>query len=300
MVSIIITTCRRSPEIVERAIRSVIEQTSSDWELLVVDDSPETYNNRNAVRQMISRYAANHPITYVANESNSGACYSRNRGLSMAKGEYVAFLDDDDEWLPEKLAHQVAVLDQSPENVALVYCHNYRVTEGKTDRTLITRPQKQGDLYTTLLRYGNYVGGMSIPLIRTACVRQAGEFDPLMQSAQDIDLWLRLSKNYKFVLLDEPLVINYWYEGDRTSGNPAKRIAGIERLILKNSDFLDRHRFLKWKKTITLCPNYVLLGERDKAFRTWVRAIKLCPVCVVRNTRELLRIINCKKGRGLV
>ena len=300
MVTVIITTCRRTPDVVERAIRSVIAQTSNDWELLIVDDSPETYGKRDTVRQMISRYAAYHPITYIANESNLGACYSRNRGLSMAKGEYVAFLDDDDEWLPEKLARQAAVLDQLPENVALVYCHNYRVTEGKTDRTLITRPQKRGDLYTALLRYGNYIGGMSIPMMRTTCVRQAGEFDPLMQSAQDLDLWLRLSQNYEFVLLDEPLVINYWYEGDRISGDPSKRIAGIERLILKNSGFLNRHRFLKWKKMIALCPNYVLLGEKDKAFRTWVQAFRLCPVCVVRNARELLRIIRCKKGKDIV
>ena len=297
MISVIITTCRRPPDVVERAIRSVIVQTNHDWELLIVDDSPESYEKRNEVREMVLRYAADHPITYLSNEANSGACYSRNRGLGMARGEYVAFLDDDDEWLPQKLALQAAALDRAPDNAALVYCRSFWLVVGEGYRklgALDDHPQEKRDLYDALMRYGNFVGGMSFPMMRTACVRQVDGFDSLMQAAQDYDLWLRLSVHYSFIALDEPLVVYYQHNDGSITGNPAKRIAGIERLIQKNSDYLNKHSFQKWKRLISLCPYYVQMGETDRAFCTWLQAVKLCPVCIIQNTRELLRIIVSK------
>ena len=140
MVSVIITTCKREPEMVERAIASVAGQSYHNWELIIIDDSPESYDKRDQVYSMIQRYSDKYTVFYHRNEENSGACYSRNRGLEIAKGEYIAFLDDDDEWLPEKLAEQVRIIEATPEKVALVYCSYYRYVDETGERELIALP----------------------------------------------------------------------------------------------------------------------------------------------------------------
>ena len=78
MVTIVITTCKRNPEIIDRAIKSVICQTYTDWEMIVVDDSPNDWPLRQKVRETVTAYSANYPVSYIANATNRGACYSRN------------------------------------------------------------------------------------------------------------------------------------------------------------------------------------------------------------------------------
>ena len=105
LVTAIITTHKREPEIVERALKSILAQTYKNIEIIVVDDSPESFESRKAVKDSVTRYT-NQNVKYVQHDECKGACAARNTGLYMAKGEYVAFLDDDDEWLPEKIEKQ--------------------------------------------------------------------------------------------------------------------------------------------------------------------------------------------------
>ena len=123
-VTAVITTYKRSVAMVERALLSVINQTYRPIEVIVVDDSPMDYAERGAVGDMVKKYA-DAGVIYVETEGNLGACAARNIGLSMAKGEYIAFLDDDDEWLPEKIEKQTALFIS--DDIALVYCGSYTV-----------------------------------------------------------------------------------------------------------------------------------------------------------------------------
>ncbi len=295
MVTVVITTYKRKLDIVERAIRSVVAQTYRDWELIVVDDSPEDYEYRLEIKKMVNRYANDYQVVYHANPKSSGACFSRNVGLEMARGEFIAYLDDDDEWVPSKLERQTEAMNNADGHVALVYCPYYSIDEETGQKKAVKKPMRSGMLYEYLLEVGNIFGGMSMPLMRTACVKDVGGFDILMQSAQDIDLWLRLAKKYPVIYLDEPLVNYYIHGGDQISTNPYKRIAGLTRLNEKNRDYLETHKKVKWKREMGLIEFYVQAGERKEALKIWANTFRLCPARMKENLKELARIMINKK-----
>lgn len=295
MVTVVITTYKRKLDIVERAIRSVVAQTYRDWELIVVDDSPEDYEYRLEIKKMVNRYANDYQVVYHANPKSSGACFSRNVGLEMARGEFIAYLDDDDEWMPSKLERQTEAMNNADGHVALVYCPYYSIDEETGQKKAVKKPMRSGMLYEYLLEVGNIFGGMSMPLMRTACVKDVGGFDILMQSAQDIDLWLRLAKKYPVIYLDEPLVNYYIHGGDQISTNPYKRIAGLTRLNEKNRDYLETHKKVKWKREMGLIEFYVQAGERKEALKIWANTFRLCPARMKENLKELARIMINKK-----
>lgn len=295
MVTVVITTYKRKLDIVERAIRSVVAQTYRDWELIVVDDSPEDYEYRLEIKKMVNRYANDYQVVYHANPKSSGACFSRNVGLEMARGEFIAYLDDDDEWVPSKLERQTEAMNNADGHVALVYCPYYSIDEETGQKKAVKKPMRSGMLYEYLLEVGNIFGGMSMPLMRTACVKDVGGFDILMQSAQDIDLWLRLAKKYPVIYLDEPLVNYYIHGGDQISTNPYKRIAGLTRLNEKNRDYLETHKKVKWKREMGLIEFYVQAGERKEALKIWANTLRLCPARMKENLKELARIMINKK-----
>ncbi|MBR3741624.1 MAG: glycosyltransferase [Clostridia bacterium] len=290
MITVVITTYKREPDIVERAVRSVIAQTYRDWELIVIDDSPDDYAYRPAIKNMVKRYADDYRSVYHENPKSSGACYSRNVGLEMARGEYIAYLDDDDEWIPCKLEKQIEKLKDSDERAALVYCPFYSIFEDTGKKTASKIPERSGMLYEYLMKAGNFFGGMSMPLMRTECVKAVGGFDILMQSAQDMDLWLRIAKKYPVVYVNEPLV-NYYHSEEQITKDPYKRIAGITRLIEKNRDYLEAHREIKWKREMDLIKYYVEAGEKKAAMKIWMKTHRICWWKIIPNTKELARIL---------
>ena len=113
-VSVVIPTHNRAG-FLQAAIQSVLNQTFQDFEIIVVDDASEDQTTE------IVRSFSDPRIRYMRHESNKGQGASRNDGIRQASGEYIALLDDDDEWLPEKLAKQVALLDSSPSQVGMIY-----------------------------------------------------------------------------------------------------------------------------------------------------------------------------------
>ena len=121
LVTAVITTHKRPPEIVERALKSILIQTYKNIEIFVVDDSPAEYELRSAVKNMVESYADRN-VTYIAHKKCMGACAARNTGLEAANGEFIGYLDDDDEWFPIKIEEQLKGFDS--EDVALVYCGN--------------------------------------------------------------------------------------------------------------------------------------------------------------------------------
>ena len=122
LISCIITTYNRPIEVLKRAIDSVINQTYSNIELLVVNDYPENIELSNNIYKLIKSYN-NKSIKYIVLEKNSGACFARNRGANESKGEFLAFLDDDDEWLPNKLNDQKKLFNH--DMIGIVDCDNY-------------------------------------------------------------------------------------------------------------------------------------------------------------------------------
>ncbi|MDO5545580.1 MAG: glycosyltransferase family 2 protein [Eubacteriales bacterium] len=233
LVSAVIITYNRPLEILRRAVVSVLNQTYSPMELIVVNDCPENRELSESIRQMLQELDPG--IVYLVHEKNKGACAARNMGLAAAKGTFIGFLDDDDEWLPEKTEKQIALME---ENVALVGCDSYRVTQDGIHYHHPTMPC--ADPVSAILRT-NFIGSTSFPLLRTECVRAVGGFDVNVKSCQDYDLWIRLISHYAMAFVGEALA-KYYYSEDSTfkQGNQ-KYIEGSFFLMEKYRQLYESH-----------------------------------------------------------
>ena len=143
-VSVIIPTYRR-PDFLGKAIESVLNQTFQDFEVIIVDDASND-NTGEVVRGFVDKR-----IHYVCHEVNRGGAAARNTGILKARGRYIAFLDDDDEWFPEILQLQISLLDQSPPEVGGIYAGYERKMSTTGESLGITLPTKRGDLSYELL-----------------------------------------------------------------------------------------------------------------------------------------------------
>ncbi len=276
MISCIVTTYKRPVEILKRAIDSILCQTCQETEIIVVNDAPEDRELANKIRELLNGY--DKEIQYIVPEQSQGACGARNMGLEWAKGEFIAFLDDDDEWLPEKLERQ---LERIRENdVALVYCSHYVVdNEGKT--RLIEEPLAvegiHKDAFEPLLRC-NFIGSTSYPLLRTGVVKELGGFTCDMESSQDHELWLRIAKNYSVFYEKEPLVKLY-YSKDSISRNKERVLQGYEYLLNKYAAIYKQDRELWNYRLNYLAVACVTLGFYKESIRYMARALRVKPIC---------------------
>ena len=286
LVSAIITTHNRPPSMVLRAVNSVLNQTYYNIELIVVDDSncdfPERIDVENAVQQ------ASEKIQYIKHTNNKGGCAARNSGLMQSKGYFVAFLDDDDEWLPQKIEEQIKGFIDN--NIALVYC-TYNIINLETGEKYIKPTQfRKGRVFNDLLK-NNFIGGTSNPLIKKECIEKVGGFDEIMESSQDYDLWLRLSQHYSINYIEKPLLNYYIHAGERISTNAPQKIAGIERIIKKYSEYLNRNKNICYLKHMSIVPYYLETNGRKKAFSLWIKNVTWQPFRFVNNLRYLIIIV---------
>ena len=287
LVTVIITTYKREPEMLNRAIKSVLEQTYKNIELIVIDDSPDTFNLRTEVKEMVQSYEG---IIYIQHKKNRGACVARNTGLKIAHGMYIAFLDDDDEWMPTKIEKQIKCFDD--EKVALVYCGHKIYYEKTNDVVNIASKGYEGYLYEKLLMEGNFIGSTSFVLMRKEYLEKIGGFDPLMESAQDADVWLRLAKQYNVKVVNEPLVIYHVHEGERITSNFLKKINGITRLIEKNKEYINEHSRVYSRYNRELACLYAKNGQFKEAVSKWWLATKRTPLMLKINCRCMYHIIK--------
>lgn len=234
LVSIIIPTFRR-PALLTRAIASVRSQTFTRWEILVVDDNDPGTSAREETRVLMQRYADEPRIRYLEHERNQGLPAARNTAIAAAAGPLVAFLDDDDEWLPEKLERQVAVL-RARDDVALVYTGR-RVVDGDGRLIRIMRADPLGLDRDALLEQ-NHVHTPSSVVCRRSALVEAGAFDERLPSLEDWDLYLRLSADHAFAFVDEQLTVYYHHDGGRMMEDYASLAAAYDILHDKHL-----HRF---------------------------------------------------------
>ncbi|HEV2293545.1 MAG TPA: glycosyltransferase family A protein [Tepidisphaeraceae bacterium] len=198
-VTVLIPTYNRA-DLLPRAIDGVLAQTFADFDILVVDDG-----STDDTPGVVARYAQRDPrVKYLRQPHNAGVGAARNRGLREARGEFVAFLDSDDEWMPQKLALQMAQFAQLPEEVGLIYTGVETVSDGGM-RT-IDRPAHRGDVYPIMLCRNVLHGAPSGGVIRRNVIATAGFFDEDMPAIEDYDYWLRVTRFFKVDYIDAPLI----------------------------------------------------------------------------------------------
>lgn len=198
-VSVVLPTYGR-PEYFEEAVESVVNQTYPAVELVVVDDcSPEP------VAPLLEGIDTDGiDVTLVRHEENRGACAARNTGIHEARGEYLAFIDDDDVWEKTKLERQVEVLESADPAVGAVYTAQRYVEHGET--TNVRAPTTSGDVTAAMLR-GASLNPFSCMLVTAAAAEAAGDLDERMPSWQDREWYFRLSQHCEFAAIQEPLVV---------------------------------------------------------------------------------------------
>lgn len=288
--SAIITTYKRDVKILERALLSIINQTFNDIEIIIVNDYPEECDNNINIIKMIEEYKKNNNINYFVMDKNGGACKARNYGLSKATGKYVAFLDDDDEWLPNKAKLMIDYLEKNSD-VKMVYSNaNMYFVEKNKSIPFNKEKMPSGNIYKDLLKR-NIIGSCSFPLFVKEELTKINGYNELMPASQDWELYLRFSKDNKIHYIDEILTKFYIHENDRISKNIEKRRKGVEMIY---DEFKEEFEANKKLKQIYIF-NRINIEIDDlnfkKSIKLWKEAVKVVPFSIIKNLRQLIKIV---------
>ena len=257
LVSVIITTYCRPAQMLMRALNSARNQTYENLEIIVVDDSSATFAQREAVQEAIQSLQDNR-VVYLRHEKNMGACVARNTGIAAAKGQYIMYLDDDDELMPENIERRLCVFAENPD-LGMVYSRSYIIDTVKGIQQETNQELRSGHIFDSLI-CNNFIG--AFPLIKAECFTTCGMFDPSFQSAQDYDMWLRIAAKYKVGYVDAPLSKVYLHNGERISTNYSKKVQGLEALNEKFLDYLQQHRKTYALRILKLVKFYARAGDK--------------------------------------
>lgn len=204
-ISIVLPTFNRRKSL-ERSIESILRQTYQNWELIIIDDGSTDSTSE------IKSYLSDSRIKYFY-QTNQGVSSARNSGIRKSQFEWVAFIDSDDQWLPEKLEKQVAVIERT--DAQWVHCEESWVRNG----VLVNVPKKykktSGDIFLNCLSV--CCVGPSTVIIKKDTLMEFGGFDNAYPVCEDYDLWLKLSLAYPIGFVDEALVVKYGGHSDQLS-----------------------------------------------------------------------------------
>jgi len=196
LVSIVIAT-HNYGQYIEQAVESVIKQTFTDWELVIIDDGSTDNTKEN-----LSSLLKDKRITYFWQE-NLGQPKAKNRGIQLAKGEFIAFLDADDAWLPEKLEKQLPVFDKDLE-IGITYTGLQIMNENGQLGEIRQCKKLKGNVFKESLY--QTIPPFSSTIVRKTVLKEVGLFNEHIPLAIDFELWLRVSMRYQFNYIDEPLL----------------------------------------------------------------------------------------------
>ncbi|MDD5454425.1 MAG: glycosyltransferase [Candidatus Ratteibacteria bacterium] len=282
LISVIIPAYNRA-KFLEEAVKSVLAQTYKNWELIIVDDG-STDDTSEVVKKFLDER-----IIYL-HQDNKGASAARNKGILKAKGEYIAFLDSDDMWLPQKLQKQLEVFNKSRFKPGVVYTGiQYMDYKGnlKKQRKL---PAYRGNIFKKLLRK-NIAGIGSTMLVKKECFEKCGSFDENLPSRMDLDMILRISEHFTVDYVPEILALERIHEG-RITADIEKKIKGREMLFDKIRPYLKKHRILLAKYLYETGELYFENGNMEAGREYLVRSFKIFPLL-----RSAMRLLALKIKR---
>ncbi|PID77797.1 MAG: glycosyl transferase [Deltaproteobacteria bacterium] len=257
-VSVIIPVFNRDWGIRE-AVDSVLEQTYKNFELIIVDDG--SYDN---TRKILESY--NSKRINVIRQKNMGVSAARNTGIKKASGDYIAFLDSDDKWIPEKLEIQMDYFSKHPE-IFVCQTNEIWIRNGKRINPSKKHKKPQGDIF---------IDSLSLCLVSPSAVMmkkefffKAGFFDESMKVCEDYDLWLRAGLLFDFYLIDKECVIKRGGHSDQLSSSP----------------FLDKYRIYSLNKIL-----FSKVFDKEKKIAVFNKLSEKCEIyvkgCIKRNKWE--------------
>jgi glycosyltransferase involved in cell wall biosynthesis len=269
-VSIIIPTYNRE-HVLGRAVQSVLAQTYQDFELIIVDDG-STDNTEKLVKSFTSE-----KIRYIQHRENKGVAAARNTGIRSAKGDYIAFQDSDDEWLPEKLEKQMRAFATAPPEVGIVYTGFLMITTKKREyKPSAAVTPKDGDIFRSLLR-GEYLASPQASVVKRECFERVGMFDEHFPPMEDRELFLRFSKHYQFKYINEPLLL-YYPQPDSASRNIRAIIRAYKLILETYFEDIKQDKRLLARHYLRLGHFLCSSGELSQGRDYLIRSIKMYPL----------------------
>ena len=245
-VSIVIPTYNRA-ELLGRAIRSVLGQSYTDFELIVVDDG-----STDETSGVVAAFSDGR-ISYIQLARNTGAGAARNAGIQVARGKFVAFQDSDDEWLPGKLAKQMSAFERGAAGLGVVYSDMQRILGDGSTRYFAAPSISSDRLINPDIRFYQVSNlGIQSAVIRREYLGEVGPFNESLPALEDLEMFIRLSRRCDFQHLREPLVKYYDTQGisqDRYAGWVSRKLM----LKLYYKELLTRHPSFLFKEAFWLC-----------------------------------------------
>lgn len=274
LVTVIIPTYKRS-ERITGSIDSVLKQTYNNIEIIVVDDNDPNSKYRKETEKKLKDYINYKMLTYLKLDYNHGGALARNEGLKIAKGKYVCFLDDDDRYLPNKIADQVKVFETSDNDLAVVGGFAKIID----DRGIFIRREMAeitGNVFIRQLKKNMCT--TSIAMIRTDIAIKAGGFEK-MYSSQEHLFFIKIfdiNPNYDYVSDDVVEIVIH--KGERISTNPNKPLGAIQlyekvQKYLKNLSIETKNE-VNHHQLLNIVISYAVIGDRKSALRFLIRTIK--------------------------
>jgi glycosyltransferase involved in cell wall biosynthesis len=259
-ISVIIPTYNRKAFVLE-AVDSVLAQTYGDYELIVVDDG-----SVDGTAEALRHYGGQLRYFYQANQ---GVSMARNRGLALANGEFITFLDSDDLWLPEKLQTQVAFMDEHPE-ARICYTDEIWIRRGVRVNPKKKHAKYSGWIYPHCLPL--CIISPSSALVRRGLFERVGTFDAHLYVCEDYDLWLRVAARFPVFFIPQGLIIKRGGHPGQLScqewGNDRYRVRALVKILdagilsshLRNLTIQELHG-----KLCVLISGYLKRGKEEEA-----------------------------------
>ena len=264
LVSAVITTFNRQ-EMAKRAVRSAVVQSYRPIEIIVVEDG-----SNSGVEEWLQEEGLKH-VRYVRHESRRGLGAARNTGFRKARGEYVAYLDDDDEWMPEKLAKQIERFDMESDICGVVYCAAI-IISSQGEMIEENRPRLSGDIKQAIHERGLFTIPSSC-VFRKEAIERVGGYDEAISSHIDHDIWLQLAReNYACTYVDECLVKVYQHLGYTMTEDHRARVRATQQFCDKwEQDFLrwfgptDGKRYcFRFRGRVMAMLGWAFFGKRER------------------------------------
>jgi glycosyltransferase involved in cell wall biosynthesis len=279
LVSVVIPVYNRA-HLLGRAIRSVLAQTFQDLELVVVDDGSSDGTS------VVVHSFGDPRVRLVRLPQRGGVARARNVGIGQARGDLVAFLDSDDEWLPSKLEQQIARLRQTSGDDTLVSCQFARYNDLTRRLTAAVSAFPRGDSFQQIVR-----GRAPIPscvVAPRAALEAAGKLNDALPSFADYELCLRLTDVSRgFAEVDAVLVIKHEHGAPQISSDPDTMLRGFGILDeiwgARIRERCGRVAYRCWRGRLLASIQYVRVrkavarGDRLAGFRQWARTCRYLP-----------------------
>lgn len=288
--TVIIPTYNRAG-LLQEAIQSVFNQTFEDFELIVVDD-----HSTDDTKNIVDAFCDNR-IQYIVNNRTKGPSGTRNSGMLKARGKWIAFLDDDDVWLPQKLSLQYKKIQEVDHTTGLIYTGYASYDFDKKQEISRYIPDKKGWIQNDLL-YKNYIGTISVVAIKNDILKKVDKMDENMYMFEDGEFYVRIAGSFKIDLIKD--ILTYYRTTDfcKLSLNSENALNGYKLFSEKHRKVINKSLRLRHRAASRIFIAAVQVGNMKEIVKIlpWNFAgLIFDPVNFICTFRSILSIIYKKK-----